>query len=54
MDFSSNDLILVVIALVVIVLVRTLFKASKEINASDKFPTSGSSQEGKKDDESSL
>ena len=54
MDFSSNDLILAVIVLVVIVLVRTLFKASKEINSSDKFPTSGSSQEDKKDDESSL
>ena len=51
MDFASNDLILVVIAMVVIVLVRTLIKASSEINSSDKFPTPSKGQEDKPEDE---
>lgn len=50
MDFASNDLILVVIAMVVIVLVRTLIKASSEINSSDKFPTPSKGQEDKPED----
>tara|TARA_B100000959_G_scaffold2032_1_gene2246 strand:+ start:7750 stop:7998 length:249 start_codon:yes stop_codon:yes gene_type:complete len=51
MDFASNDLILVVIAMVVIVLARTLIKASSEINSSDKFPTPSKGQEDKPEDE---
>ncbi len=50
MDFASNDLILVVIAMVVIVLARTLIKASSEINSSDKFPPPSKGQEDKPED----
>ena len=51
MDFELNDLILVVIAMVVIALIRTLIKASAEINSSDKFPTSSKNQVDEQDDE---
>ena len=35
MDFTSNDFVLVVAAVIVVVLIRTLILASKEINSSD-------------------
>ena len=54
MDFDSNHLVLAVVAVVIFVLIRTLIRASKEINSSDKFPTSKKRQNSKKDDENSL
>ena len=54
MDFDSNDFILVLVVLVIGILLRTLFRASKEINSSDKFPTSKNRQDSKKDDENTL
>ena len=48
MDFDSNDFILVLVGLVIAILVRTLFRAGKEINSSDKFPTSKNRQDSKK------
>jgi len=53
MDFNSNNLVLVLVAVVVFVLVRTLIRASKEINSSNKFPTSKNPQDDKKSDENS-
>jgi hypothetical protein len=47
MDFDSNHLVLAVVAVVIFVLIRTLIRASKEINSSDKFPTSKNSQDSK-------
>ena len=40
MDFDSNHIVLAVVAVVIFVLIRTLIRASKAINSSDKFPTS--------------
>ena len=57
MDFDSNHLVLAVVAVVIFVLIRTLIRASKEINSSDKFPTSKTRQDSKdseKDDDNSL
>ena len=54
MDFDSNDFILVLVVLVIAILLRTLFRASKEINSSDKFPTSKNRQDSKKDDDNAL
>jgi len=54
MDFDSNHLVLAVVAVVIFVLIRTLIRASKEINSSDKFPTSKNRQNNKKEDENSL
>ena len=54
MDFDSNYLVLAVVAVVILVLIRTLIRAGKEINSSDKFPTSKNRQNSKKDDENSL
>ncbi len=54
MGFDSNHLVLGVVAVVIFVLIRTLIRASKEINSSDKFPTSKNQQNSKKDDENSL
>ena len=54
MDFDSNDFILALVVLVITILVRTLFRAGKEINSSDKFPTSKNRQNSKKDDENIL
>ena len=51
MDFTSNDFVLVVVAVVVVILIRTLFLASKEINSSDKFPNSNNCEENKEDHE---
>jgi len=54
MDFDSNNLVLALVVVVVFVLVRTLIRAGKEINSSDKFPTSKNRQEDKRSDENSL
>ena len=57
MDFDSNYLVLAVVAVVIFVLIRTLIRASKEINSSDKFPTSKNCQDSKdseRDDDNSL
>ena len=54
MDFDSSHLVLALVAILVIVLIRTLIRAGKEINSSDKFPTSKNQQNSKKDDENSL
>ena len=47
MDFDSNHLVLAVVAVVIFVLIRTLIRAGKEINSSDKFPTSDKRQNSK-------
>ena len=57
MDFDSSHLVLAVVAVVIITLIRTLIRAGKEINSSDKFPTSKNRQDSKdseKDDDNSL
>ena len=54
MGFDSNHLVLAVVVVVVIALIRTLIFAGKEINSSDKFPTSKNRQNSKKDDDNSL
>ena len=54
MDFDSNHLVLAVVAVVIITLIRTLILAGKEINSSDKFPTSKNRKNSKKDEESPL
>ena len=57
MDFDSNHLVLVVVAVVIFALIRTLVCACKEINSSDKFPTSKNRQDSKgseRDDDNSL
>ena len=54
MDFDSNYLVLTVVAVVILVLIRTLIRAGKEINSSDKFPISKNRQDSKRDDENSL
>ena len=54
MDFDSNDLVLALVVVVIFVLVRTLIRASKEINSSDKFPTSKNRQDDEKNDNNSL
>ena len=54
MDFDSNNLVLALVAVVIFVLVRTLIRASKEINSSDKFPTSKNRKNSQKDDDNSL
>ena len=54
MGFDSSHLVLAVVAIVIITLIRTLIHAGKEINSSDKFPTSKNRQNSKKDDEDSL
>ena len=54
MDFDSSDLVLVLVAVVIIMLIRTLIRAGKEINSSNKFPPSKNRQNSKKDDENSL
>ena len=56
MDFDSNHLVLVVVAVVIFALIRTLVCAGKEINSSDKFPTSKNHQDSKdseRDDDNS-
>ena len=53
MDFDSNHLILAGVALIVIILIRTLIAASKEINSSGKFPSSSNYKKDKKDSERS-
>ena len=54
MDFDSNDLVLVVVAVVIFALIRTLISAGKEINSSDKFPTSKDGKNTKGGDDNSL
>ena len=57
MDFDSNHIVLAVVAVVIFVLIRTLIRAGKEINSSDKFPTSKNRQDSKdseRDDDNSL
>ena len=54
MDFDSSHLVLAVVAVVIFALVRMLIRAGKEINSSDKFPTSKNRQNSQKDDENSL
>ena len=54
MDFDSSHLVLAVVAIVIITLIRTLIRAGKEINSSEKFPTPKSRQERERDDENSL
>ena len=54
MDFDSNDLVLTLVVIVILVLVRTLIRAGKEINSSDKFPTPKNRQESKRDDKKPL
>ena len=54
MDFDSSHLVLAVVAIVIIMLIRTLIRAGREINSSDKFPTSKNRQNSKKDDENPL
>ena len=51
MDFNSNDLVLAGVVLIVIILIRTLILASKEINSSDKFPSSNNYKEKTKDND---
>ena len=51
MDFTSNDFVLAVVAVIVIILIRTLVLASKAINSSDKFPISSNSEKDKRDNE---
>lgn len=48
MDFTSNDFILALVAVIVIILIRTLILASKEINSSEKFPTLNNCEENNK------
>jgi len=47
MDFDSSHFVLAVVAIVIIMLIRTLIRAGKEINSSDKFPTSKNRQDSK-------
>jgi len=57
MDFDSSHFVLAVVAVVIIMLIRTLIRAGKEINSSDKFPTSKNRQDSKdseRDDDNSL
>ena len=54
MDFDSSHLVLAVVAVVIITLIRTLIRAGKEINSSNKFPTSKNRQNSKKEDEDPL
>ena len=54
MDFDSSHLVLAVVAVVIITLIRTLIRAGKEINSSDKFPTSKNRENSQKDDDNSL
>ena len=54
MDFDSNNLVLALVAVVIFVLIRTLIRAGKEINSSDKFPISKNRPDDKKRDENSL
>ena len=51
MDFTSNDFILVLVAVIVVILIRTLILASKEINSSEKFPTLNNCEENKENKE---
>ena len=53
-DLDSNNLVLALVLVVVIALIRTLIFAGKEINSSDRFPTSKKSQGRKKDEDDSL
>lgn len=52
MDFNSNHLILAVVAVIVVILVRTLFLASKAINSSDKFPIASNDENKRNNDDS--
>ena len=54
MDFDSSHLVLAVVAVVIIILIRTLIRAGKEINSSDKFPTSKNRKNSQKNDDNSL
>ena len=54
MDFDSNHFVLALVTVVIIMLIRTLIRAGKEINSSDKFPTSKNRQNSKKNDKNSL
>ena len=54
MDFNSNHLILAVVVVVIVMLIRTLIRAGKEINSSGKFPISKNRQDSKRDDENLL
>jgi hypothetical protein len=53
-DFDTSHLVLAVVAVVIIMLIRTLICAGKEINSSDKFPTSKNRQNNKKNNENPL
>jgi len=50
MDFTLDQLVLVGVFIIVVILVRTLTLASKEINSSDKFPSTKDCKEDKRDD----
>ena len=54
MDFDSNHFVLALVTVVIIILIRTLIRAGKEINSSEKFPIPKSRQEKERDDENSL
>ncbi len=54
MDFDSNHFVLALVAVVIVMLIRTLIRAGKEINSSEKFPTPKSRQERERDEENSL
>ena len=54
MDFNSNHLILAVVVVVIVMLIRTLIRAGKEINSSGKFPISKNRHNSKRDDENLL
>ena len=54
MDFDSSHLVLAVVAVVIITLICTLIRAGKEINSSDKFPTSKNQKNSQKDDDKSF
>ena len=53
MDFTSDQLVLVGVVIIVVLLVRTLTLAGKEINSSDKFPRTKNYKEDKKDNKGS-
>ena len=54
MDFDSSHLVLALVAVVIITLIRTLIRAGREINSSEKFPTSKNRKNSQKDDDNSL
>ena len=57
MDFDSNHLVLAVVVVAIFMLIRTLIRAGKAINSSDKFPNSKNrkdSKDGERDDDNPL